>query len=63
MQDGPGKEELEDGSKYDGMFKNGKKWGQGTYKWADESVYTGNWVDNNIEGEGEYRWQIGRAHV
>jgi len=27
MQDGPGKEELEDGSKYDGMFKDGKKWG------------------------------------
>ena len=37
MQDGPGKEELEDGSKYDGMFKDGKKNGKGTYKWADNS--------------------------
>ena len=43
-------------------FKNGKKWGQGTYKWADESVYTGNWVDNNIEGEGEYKWPDGRVY-
>lgn len=35
MQDGQGKEELEDGSKYDGVFRDGKKWGQGIYKWAD----------------------------
>ena len=48
MQDGEGKEQLEDGSSYDGMFKMGKKDGHGTYIWADKSKYIGNWTNNNI---------------
>ena len=35
MQEGKGIEKLEDGSIYEGQFKNGKKWGVGVYKWAD----------------------------
>ena len=45
------------------MFKNGKKSGKGTYKWADNSIYDGNWLDNNIEGFGEYRWPDNRVYI
>jgi hypothetical protein len=34
----------EDGRKYDGEYKHGKKHGKGTYIWADGRFYTGGWV-------------------
>lgn len=34
---GDGEETVSDGSHYVGLFKNGKKHGKGTYKWADKS--------------------------
>ena len=55
MQDGPGKEELEDGSKYDGMFKNGKACGKGKFVNAEGDVFEGNFEDNRAMGEGVYQ--------
>jgi len=50
LQHGKGTEELEDGSKYEGEFRDGKKQGYGVYEWADGSEYKGNWLENNIDG-------------
>ena len=46
MQEGNGEEEWVDGAKYVGLYLNGMKHGNGTYRWANESTYSGNW-DNN----------------
>jgi len=39
LQHGNGIEILEDGSKYTGEFRNGKKHGTGEYAWADGTHY------------------------
>lgn len=30
------------------MYKNGKKYGYGSYLWPDGSKYEGNWINNKI---------------
>jgi hypothetical protein len=41
-----------DGAKYEGMYKEGRKEGTGTFIWADGSMYQGQFKDNKIEGIG-----------
>ena len=50
MQNGHGIETWEDGSKYEGQYKNGMKHGKGKYIWGDKSEYNGDWVNNKING-------------
>ena len=40
-----------DGSKYEGIYKDGKKHGKGKYVWNDENSYDGDWVENRITGK------------
>ena len=39
-------------SSYEGEFKNGMRWGEGTQSYKDGSVYTGEWVKHRKEGKG-----------
>jgi hypothetical protein len=41
-----------DGSKYKGTWKNGKRHGKGEFKTSDGCFYCGDWIENVIEGEG-----------
>ena len=38
------------GDNYTGYYANGKKNGQGTYKFASGNTYTGNWINNDYHG-------------
>jgi hypothetical protein len=40
------------GMKYDGEWKNGKRYGQGTLTYLDGSKYTGKWENNRMHGKG-----------
>jgi len=42
-----------DNSRYEGVFKAGKKQGKGKFYWADGSRYEGEFYENNIEGYGK----------
>ncbi len=49
----------EDGSRYEGEYKNGSKHGKGTYYYVDGNKYTGDWVNNQKAGEGVFTWANG----
>jgi hypothetical protein len=42
----------QDGRKYVGEFKNGKKDGQGKYAYPDGDEYVGGWKDDKKHGQG-----------
>ena len=44
--EGRGIESWNDGRKYEGDFKNGKKDGEGTFTWANGTMYIGSWRDD-----------------
>ena len=48
-QHGYGIESWNDGSKFTGLFENGKKI-LGVYNWKDGSYYEGDFLDNNFNG-------------
>ena len=54
MQHGIGREELCDGSVYEGYFFEGRKHGFGRYQWLDQSVYCGYWEANEMSGYGQF---------
>lgn len=41
-----------DGSKYQGIFKNGMMEGKGKKTFANGNIYTGSWAEDKTEGEG-----------
>ena len=41
---------------------DGKKHGEGIYKWVDGSEYSGSWAHNKISGFGTYKWPDGRIY-
>ena len=43
-----------DGTIYVGEWKDGKREGQGTYKWADGDKYVGEWKDGKFHGQGTF---------
>jgi hypothetical protein len=48
---------------YDGELNNeGKKHGQGVYRWANGRVYVGQWCDDQMHGEGEETWPNGSRY-
>ncbi len=50
--EGRGVEIWNDGRRYEGDFKNGKKDGEGTFVWANGSKYIGSWRDDRQHGIG-----------
>ena len=55
-----GTETWENGRKYVGEFKDGKRHGQGTYTMSDGSNYTGQWEGSIPNGEGIYTFADGK---
>ena len=37
---------------YEGEWREGKRWGNGTWTSKDGCVYRGEWKDNTCEGKG-----------
>ena len=52
--EGKGIEKWNDGRRYEGDFKNGKKDGEGKFEWANGSKYVGSWKDDKMHGIGIY---------
>jgi hypothetical protein len=48
MQHGSGVEIYSDGNRYEGMFKQGKRNGEGTYYYATGEIYKGGWINGRI---------------
>ena len=53
----------DDGDKYVGEYKDGKKNGQGTYTYAEYGKYIGEWKDNQWNGQGTYTYANGDKYV
>ena len=54
LPDGKGIMNYEDGSKYDGEWKEGKRYGKGTLTYEDGAKYVGEWKDGEMDGTGKY---------
>ncbi len=55
-----GTETWENGRKYVGEFKDGKRHGQGIYIMSDGSSYAGKWEGSMPNGEGIYTFADGK---
>ena len=51
----------EDGAKYVGEWKNGKRHGQGSYIHSSGDISIGEWIDSERKGESVYIWKSGGA--
>ena len=49
----------ENGTSYEGGFKNNLKDGIGLFKFEDGSQYYGEWKDDHKSGRGTYTWTDG----
>ena len=54
--------QYDDGSVYEGTFKDGRQDGTGTYKLPSGFEYTGDWVDGEITGQGIARYPNGSVY-
>lgn len=59
---GSGKYIYDDGSVYEGTFKDGERHGSGTYTFASGSVYTGSWSEGKMHGNGKYIYADGSVY-
>ena len=50
--EGRGIETWNDGRRYEGDFKNGKKDGEGTFEWPTGIKYIGSWINGKQHGTG-----------
>ena len=46
------RENYNDGSWYEGEFRNGQREGQGTFYWVNGNKYIGGWLKGNMHGTG-----------
>lgn len=46
---------MQDKSRYDGAFKNGRREGRGRYAFANGAVYEGRFRDDSIDGMGTFK--------
>lgn len=53
----------DNGDQYTGDRVDGKRHGQGVYRWADGTVYTGHFREDMAEGEGVMEYSDGRKYV
>ena len=47
---------------YNGDFVNGKRHGEGTYKYANGTCYTGDFQGGKRHGKGSFTWPDGRKY-
>ena len=55
-----GRKCLENDDVADGIWKDGKMHGNGTFEWKDGRVYIGSFKEDLKEGFGEFKWNDGR---
>ena len=56
------RENYNDGSWYEGEFKNGTRHGYGIYRWPDGGVYEGEFLNGNRHGHGIHRYANGNSY-
>ena len=54
--------QYDEGSVYEGEFKNGLRHGQGKYTMPDGFIYEGTWLDDQIQGAGVARYPTGQIY-
>ncbi|MCU0904155.1 MAG: 2-isopropylmalate synthase, partial [Tabrizicola sp.] len=54
--------QYDDGSVYEGTFKDGRQHGTGTYRLTSGFEYTGEWVEGEITGQGTARYPNGSVY-
>ncbi len=54
--------QYDDGSVYEGTFKDGRQDGIGTYRLPNGYEYTGEWVAGEIRGQGTARFPNGSVY-
>ena len=59
--DGFGTFEYPGGNRYEGEFRDNKRYGTGTFYWENGEKYTGGFKDNVMDGEGTYTWPAGSS--
>ena len=61
LRDGKGswKKGVGNSDRYDGEYRNDKKWGEGTFVWASGNVYKGQYEADMRSGYGEMHWVNG----
>ncbi|TNV72197.1 hypothetical protein FGO68_gene5964 [Halteria grandinella] len=60
---GYGKWQHEDGTNYQGEFKDGRSHGQGKVVYAEGDMYDGQWKEDNRNGLGRCTWLDGRYQI
>ncbi len=60
---GQGRIAYNDGSTYEGQWKNNLQHGQGTMHWSNGDSYTGQFVDNMLQGQGTMTWATGNTYT
>ena len=60
---GTGTYTWDDGNKYIGEYKDGKKHGKGTLTWGDGNKYVGEWHNGKRNGQGTYTRMTGAIQV
>ena len=63
QQDGHGTYEYDDGSKYIGEWKDGKRHGQGTWTQPGRGEYVGPWKNGSENGQGTFTYTDGGQYV
>jgi len=53
QQHGNGRQNMSDGSSYEGQFQNGEMTGQGAFRSPDGSLRTGTFTNGKLDGSGE----------
>ena len=56
------KQTLDDGSYYEGNFKDGLRHGKGKVTWTNGDLYMGNWKRGFRHGKGKYIWEEGESY-
>ena len=62
VSDNYGEFTYDDGSTYEGEFKDGWVHGQGIYVWSDGTKYQGRFADGRPHGEGRLTWTSGAVY-
>lgn len=63
MPEGRGQMYYNDGSVYDGSWKNGQRDGDGVMDYKGGDTYDGEWKNDKRDGYGTYTWQDGRRYI
>ncbi|TAG18822.1 MAG: 2-isopropylmalate synthase, partial [Rhodobacterales bacterium] len=54
--------QYDDGSVYEGAFKDGRQHGTGTYRLPSGFEYSGDWIEGEIVGQGTARYPNGSVY-